>query len=388
VRKISQAPARTQQSQDTGANDAVPLRLEGKQSANQQAATKRQRPVQKSQRLIALKQTHREQPKADHHRAAEKYLQSHTRNLMHPPAMASTTIPGLHAPPNHATSESMTRYWRENKWHDADFLPMSPTDRGLTHGLGLFETILAIDGSPALLDRHLARMITSCDRLGWGNPLPKNLRAAIVHQLAVAKLDQGRARVRLAISAGSGQLACPSIGHDHLVWITVSRTEDPPASITLCKAPFIHPSHSFLSGMKSASYAGNLLALNHARQRGFDDALYFNDQIHICETTTSNIFGVMDNTLHYPPDDTGCLPGITRTLIIELAEKNAIRTSATSLTESDLMTCDEVFITSAIRGAVRVARYESTQYTQSTITDKLRKLWKQAVTQNSAQNKA
>jgi hypothetical protein len=61
VRKISQAPARTQQSQDTGPNDAMPLRLEGKQSANQQATTKRQRPVQKSQRLIALKQTHREQ---------------------------------------------------------------------------------------------------------------------------------------------------------------------------------------------------------------------------------------------------------------------------------------------------------------------------------------
>jgi branched-subunit amino acid aminotransferase/4-amino-4-deoxychorismate lyase len=265
---------------------------------------------------------------------------------------------------------------------------MSPTDRGLTHGLGLFETILAIDGSPALLDRHLARMITSCDRLGWGNPLPKNLRAAIVHQLAAANLHQGRARVRLAISAGSGQLACPRIGPDHLVWITVSRTENPPASITLCKAPFDHPSHSFLAGMKSASYADNLLALNHARQRDFDDAVFFNEKKLICETTTSNIFGVTDNTLHYPPDDTGCLPGITRALIIELAEKNTIRTSATSLNENDLMACDEVFITSAIRGAVRVARYESTEFAQTTITDKLRKLWQQAVTADAARNKA
>ena len=282
----------------------------------------------------------------------------------------------------------MTRYWRENKWHNADFLPMSPTDRGLTHGLGLFETILAIDGSPALLDRHLARMLTSCDHLGWGNPLPNNLRPAIISQLAAAKLDQGRARVRLAISAGSGQLSDPSLGADHHVWITVSRTEDPPASITLCKAPFDHPSHSFLAGMKSASYADNLLALNDARQRGFDDALYLNDKIRICETTTSNIFGVMDNTLHYPPDDTGCLPGITRSLIIELAEKNDIRASATSLTENDLMTCDEVFITSALRGVVRVARYESTQYTQSTVTDKLRELWQQAVIADAARSKA
>jgi branched-subunit amino acid aminotransferase/4-amino-4-deoxychorismate lyase len=307
---------------------------------------------------------------------------------MDPYAMASSTIPGLHAPPNHATSQSMTRYWRENEWQDADFLPMSPTDRGLTHGLGLFETILAIDGSPALLDRHIARMLASCDRLGWGNPLPNNLRSAIITQLATAKLDHGHARVRLAISAGSGQLACPTLGQDHLVWITVSRTDDPPASITLGKAPFDHPSHSFLAGMKSASYADNLLALNDTRQRGFDDALYLNDKIHICETTTSNIFGVMDNTLHYPPDDTGCLPGITRTLIIELAKKNGIKTSATCLTENDLMACDEVFITSAIRGVVGVSRYESTEYPQHTLTDKMRELWQQTVNADATRNKA
>ena len=263
---------------------------------------------------------------------------------------------------------------------------MSPTDRGLTHGLGLFETILAIDGSPALLDRHIARMLASCDRLGWNNPLPHNLRSAIITQIAAAKLDRGRARVRLAISAGTGPLASPSIGPDHLVWITVSRTEDTPASITLCKAPFDRPSHSFLSGMKSASYANNLLALNDARQRGFDDAVFFNEKNLICEATTSNIFGVMDNTLHYPPDDTGCLPGITRSLVIELAAKNDIRTSATSLTESDLMSCSEVFITSAIRGAVRVSRYETTQYTQTTITDKLREMWQHAVTADATRN--
>ena len=265
---------------------------------------------------------------------------------------------------------------------------MSPTDRGLTHGLGLFETILAIDGSPALLDRHLARMLNSCDRLGWGNPLPKNLRAAIVHQLAAAKLNEGRARVRLAISAGSGPLNNISLGADHSIWITVSRAEKPPASITLCKAPICHSSHSFLSGMKSASYANNLIALNFARQRGFDDAVFYNEKNLICETTTSNIFGVMDNTLHYPPDDSGCLPGITRSLIIELAQQNGIAIATTPLTEGELMAAHEVFITSAIRGVIGVSRYESTEYTQSAITDKIRNLWQQAVTADAASHKA
>jgi branched-subunit amino acid aminotransferase/4-amino-4-deoxychorismate lyase len=302
--------------------------------------------------------------------------------------MASSAIPDLHAPLDHTRSLSMTRYWRENEWHDADFLPMSPTDRGLTHGLGLFETILAIDGSPALLDRHIARMLNSCERLGWRNPLPKNLRTAIVHQLAAAKLNQGRARVRLAISAGSGPLADPTIGPDHLVWITVTRADDPPASVTLCKALICHSSHSFLSGMKSASYANNLIALNHAQQRDFDDAVVLNEKNLICETTTSNIFAVADGKIHYPPNDSGCLPGITRSLIIELAQQNGITIATTPLTEGELMAAHEVFITSAIRGVIGVSRYESTEYTQSAITDKIRQLLQEAVTADAASHKA
>jgi len=282
----------------------------------------------------------------------------------------------------------MTRYWHENQWHDANFLPMSPTDRGLTHGLGLFETILAIDGSPALLDRHIARMLNSCARLGWGNPLPKNLRTAIVHQLAAAKLDQGRAKVRLAISAGSGPHNSISLGADHSIWITVSRAEDPPASVSLCKTKNQHDANSPLAGMKSASYAENLLNLNDARLRGFDDAILLFRGIRICETSTSNVFAIRDGRVHYPPDYSGCLPGITRALIIELTRDNRISTSDTLLTESDIQNCDEVFITSAIRGVVSVSRYESTEYTQSAITNKIRQLWLDAVEADAANHKA
>ena len=282
----------------------------------------------------------------------------------------------------------MTRYWHENQWQNADFLPMNPTDRGLTHGLGLFETILAINGSPVLLDRHVTRMLNSCRRLGWGNPLPNNLRSAIQTQLAAANLDCGRARVRLAISAGSGPLATPSLGADHRIWITVTRADAPPASITLCKAPSCLPSHSFTSGIKSAAYANNLLALEHAHQRGFDDALFLNEKNQICETSTSNIFAVINGDIHYPPDDSGCLPGITRSLIIELAQKNGIHVTAAPLTEDDLNASHELFITSAIRGVVGISRYESTEYPQHTLTDKMRELWHEAITKESTSSKA
>jgi branched-subunit amino acid aminotransferase/4-amino-4-deoxychorismate lyase len=58
------------------------------------------------------------------------------------------------------------------------------------------------------------------------------------------------------------------------------------------------------------------------------------------------------------------------------------------MTEVDLLNADEVFITSAIRGVVAVSRYESTEYTQGTITDKMRELWHEAVSADAAQHKA
>jgi branched-subunit amino acid aminotransferase/4-amino-4-deoxychorismate lyase len=97
---------------------------------------------------------------------------------------------------------------------------------------------------------------------------------------------------------------------------------------------------------------------------------------------------VADGKIHYPPNDSGCLPGITRSLIIELAQQNGIAIANTPLTEGELMAAHEVFITSAIRGVIGVSRYESTEYTQSAITDKIRNLWQQAVTADAAQHKA
>ena len=140
--------------------------------------------------------------------------------------------------------------------------------------------------------------------------------------------------------------------------------------------------------MKSASYAENLLHLNDARVRGFDDDIRLSRGIRICETSTSNIFAIKDGRVHYPPNESGCLPGITRSLIIELAKKNRIPTSSTLLTESDIQNCDEVFITSAIRGVVTVSRYESTEYTQSSFTAKIRQLWQDAVEADAANHRA
>ena len=140
--------------------------------------------------------------------------------------------------------------------------------------------------------------------------------------------------------------------------------------------------------MKSAAYANNLLALNHAHQRDFDDVLFLNEQKRVCETSTSNIFAVINGNIHYPPDDSGCLPGVTRSLIIELAQKNGIHVTAAPLMEDDLTASHELFITSAIRGVVGVSRYESTEYPQHTITDKMRKFWQEAITADTAKTKA
>ena len=109
--------------------------------------------------------------------------------------------------------------WCNGQWLDSLDLPSSPTDRGAILGLGLFETLLAIDGVAVFADRHFARLQQACARLGWSLSLP-DFHDTAVELLARNDLTAGRARIRLAFTAGSGPVHDLTPGSDRLVWMT------------------------------------------------------------------------------------------------------------------------------------------------------------------------
>jgi branched-subunit amino acid aminotransferase/4-amino-4-deoxychorismate lyase len=252
-------------------------------------------------------------------------------------------------------------------------LAVSPADRGLTHGLGVFETILALDGQAVALDLHLARMTAGAERLGLdgGKICHEMIRAATTGLLDRAGLATGRARVRLAMSAGAGDLRCLKPGSDALLWITVAACPPPPESLTLVTADFPRNERSPLSGIKCASYAENLIALDQARRAGADEALFFNTRGELCEAATANVFLVRGGEVSTPPLSSGCLPGTMRARVMA-----RIPVEELFLTAADVAAAEEVFVTSATRGAVPVVKIDGRGYRRGPVAEEVAQLCK------------
>jgi branched-chain amino acid aminotransferase len=251
-------------------------------------------------------------------------------------------------------------------WCNGDFLdgplPVSPVDRGLTNGLGLFETILALDGKPVALDLHLARMKAGAARLGWSFE-GEDLGHEIPKLLARKGLEEGRVRLRIAMTAGAGELRDLARGSDALLWITAAACPLPPESVTLVTAAFPRNERSPLAGLKCASYAENLIALDQAGRAGADDPLFYNTRGELCETATANVFLVKDGVILTPPLASGCLPGTMRQRVMARAA-----VTETALTNADVIAADEVFITSATRGVVPVNQIDGRRIATGPVT--------------------
>ncbi|NEE51568.1 4-amino-4-deoxychorismate lyase, partial [Streptomyces sp. SID8455] len=117
--------------------------------------------------------------------------------------------------------------------------------------------------------------------------------------------------------------------------------------------PWTRNERGALTGLKTTSYAENVVALARARERGASEALFPNTVGRLCEGTGSNVFVVLDGRIHTPPVASGCLAGITRALAVEW----------TGAEESDLpmevlAEADEIFLTSTLRDIQAVHRVD------------------------------
>ena len=272
----------------------------------------------------------------------------------------------------------MNEIWCNGQWLPADNFPASAGDRGAFLGLGLFETMLAINGAPVFADRHLNRLRMSCEKFGWPLDL-SDFPEAAVELLVRNSLTTGRARLRLMVTAGSGPLNDLTTGVDRLVWLASFPAVEPPESVAVCLSPWPRNERSPLAGLKTASYAENLVALDHARRLGFDETIFTNTNGHLCEAATANLFVVRNSILLTPSLDSGCLPGIGREVICELASAHGITLEERPLLPADLLAADESFLTSAIRGPVAVSRFGDREFSPGPVTREMRRLWNVAI---------
>lgn len=198
---------------------------------------------------------------------------------------------------------------------------VSVADRGFTSGDGVFEALKVIAGVPFAMTRHLARLKASADLIGIAMPDDVFLRDAVAQTIGAnaARLGVGGriGRLRITLTAGAGQPGPLRAQNSPTLVITADPQPPHPVSAHVITVPWPHNERALLVGAKTTSYAENLAILEHARATGADEALLPDTQGRLCEGTTSNVVVAMHGRLITPSLATGCLGGVTRSLILE-----------------------------------------------------------------------
>ena len=226
---------------------------------------------------------------------------------------------------------------------------VSPFDLGLTVGLGVFETMAAYDGKVFAYDLHHARLIKSAEVFALPVPERSVISAAIAEVIAANHYYQGRYRIRVTLSGGANQLGGGRQQGDVMV---TARSADSASDSDLAKlawVPFVINERAATAGVKSTSYADHVLAYRHALNAGADEALMFNSQGHLAEGSMSNVFVVKDGVVQTPSLASGCLPGVTRQLVINLCADLDLPVEECQLGVQDIDNADEIFLTSSLR---------------------------------------
>jgi branched-chain amino acid aminotransferase group I len=228
---------------------------------------------------------------------------------------------------------------------------ISPFDLGFLYGYALFETMRAYSGDIFRPGARLERLTCSAAQLGI--PLSASeLKKACYDTLKANKLSD--ARIRLTVSIGEGEATPDPPKHPQPTVLIIATNYTPPSAETYRNgykavvAPIRQNSQSPLSCLKSANYLNNILARKEARGKGADEAILFNERNYLCEGSTSNIFLVAEGNLITPNEESGCLPGITRQIVIELATELSIRVTEREIGLEELLNADEAFFTSSL----------------------------------------
>jgi branched-chain amino acid aminotransferase len=237
---------------------------------------------------------------------------------------------------------------------------ISVLDHGLLYGDGLFEGIRVRAGRIFRLEQHLSRLQLGARYLGLDVPFDGEGQARIVRE-TVRAFGQKEAYVRLLVTRGEGPLGVdPTTGRKPTVVCIVAEiglysAEQRAQGLTMITSSYRRPNPDVQDvAIKTLNYLGSALAKQEAKQHGADEALLLNQRGLVSEASVANIFALSGRTLATPPAIDGCLPGINREALLELARELGFSVSERSLSRRDLLLADEVFLTGSGAGVVGV----------------------------------
>ncbi|WP_274556150.1 aminotransferase class IV [Streptomyces spiramyceticus] len=243
------------------------------------------------------------------------------------------------------------KLWVDGGLQDAATARVSVLDHGLTVGDGIFETVKATRGRTFALTRHLERLARSARGLGLPEPDLDEVRRACAAVLDANPMELGR--LRITYTGGTSPLGSERGDAGPTLVVALGECARRPDSTAVITVPWTRNERGALTGLKTTSYAENVVALARAREQGASEALFANTVGQLCEGTGSNVFVVLEGRLLTPPVSSGCLAGITRALAVEWTGAEE-----TDLPLDVLERAEEVFLTSTLRDVQAVHRID------------------------------
>ncbi|MEU6231680.1 aminodeoxychorismate lyase [Kitasatospora sp. NPDC047058] len=244
-----------------------------------------------------------------------------------------------------------TTSWVNGALVDSADAAVSVLDHGLTTGDGVFETLKAVDGQVFALTRHLDRLTRSARGLGLPDPDHDLVREACAQVLAANPMPLGR--LRLTYTGGAAPLGSERGDDTPTLVASLGTATRRPDTTAVAVVPWRRNEHSAVAGLKTTSYAENVVALAAAHRVRASEALFANTAGRLCEGTGSNVFVVLGGRLLTPTLASGCLAGITRRLVIDWCGAEE-----TDLPLEALHEAEEIFLTSTLRDVQAVTRVD------------------------------
>ena len=252
-----------------------------------------------------------------------------------------------------------THVWVNGELVDPTGPSVSALDHAVTVGDGVFETAKIVDGAPFALARHHRRLERSAAGLGLPAPDLGYVDKGIAAVLEGEPIAFGR--LRYSVTGGVGPLGSDRNDSALTTIVLAAPQARPPASGRLTVVPWTRNERSAVVGLKTTSYAENVVALARAKEAGAIEAVFANTRGELCECTGSNIFVVVDGAVLTPPTDSGLLAGITRELVIEWGRAAGVEVREEALPLDVLTTADEVFITSSTKDVLPIDSIDERQ---------------------------
>ncbi|MBZ5605400.1 MAG: aminotransferase class IV [Acidobacteriia bacterium] len=237
---------------------------------------------------------------------------------------------------------------------DAGDRIVSPGQVGLLNGWGVFSTIRVYDGVMFQWERHWARMLRDAARLRVPFPEKPEWLEERLHRLIDANHAWNSTLRVVVVRNQGGMWQGPAATRPFDVVAFTDEVNQWGKTVRLGMVPNARHTANEFAGVKYLSWSQNLTWYERAHEQGYDEVILLNERGEVSECTSANVFIVQGENVWTPPLSSGCLPGITRAILIE--ELKAAREK--TLLPADLETADEVFITSTTRELMPVVFVE------------------------------